>query len=125
MQLAKSGLIRYDGDIRHNSNTYAVVPPMVVSEADFEENLVKLLVECQAVNGSFSELVGDMRPVDIRDSVNQGGALRIRTRQLVKACAAYGAWAELVKGLRFYEGESLAVAEVVKFLKQTGRFNGA
>lgn len=121
LQLAKSGLIRYDGEIRHNSATYAVSPPLVVNEREFEDAIVKLLVECQAINRNFDELVADMIPSDIRDNVNQGGALRIRTRQLAKACTAYGAWPELVKVLKAYEGESLAVGEVAKFLRQSGR----
>jgi hypothetical protein len=120
LQLAKSGLIRYDGELRHNSNVY-IVPPLVVNEQEFQDATVKLLAECQAINRNFDEVVADMLPSDIRDNINQVGSLRVRIRQLSKACTAYGAWGELVRVLRSYEGESLMVGEVAKFLKQSGR----
>ncbi len=86
------------------------------------DQLLKLLVECAAVREPRScSRIKERLPQDIRMRLPAGGTMLAEIDGLVSTCAAFpDGLAELVAAVRWFEGDTHAMAEVLAFVGNHG-----
>lgn len=125
LELVKTALIDVNPPERSNSQTFQTVKTRnnsALHKTHFSrEAFVAKLSECQIIQANLDEVVNELKPSDIRNNVKISGALKGRIIQLADSVANYNAWDELVRVLKWLEGDSIAVLDLVSYLEQTGK----